>query len=181
MVIMIQFLSQSGEHHPKHGGGPTSKQTVLLPLHPFLAFCTHYAIVISSTFIVHDYFFVDTKNENRGYERQEIINISMRQNWVSCFLFFYVIALFGARCLSSHYAGRLRQYAVLYELTWLCNSTLLIGALSFGGFEKLCNEYFWAPVTWILRRRPLVATSFCVAVSIDQVMWYVDLAVWLIR
>mmetsp|Transcript_589 Transcript_589/g.1113 ORF Transcript_589/g.1113 Transcript_589/m.1113 type:complete len:184 (-) Transcript_589:17-568(-) len=183
MDVMLQFLSQSGQHHPKHGGGPISKdrESVLPPLHPLLAFCTHYVIVISSTFIIHDLLFIHTANENIKYYERDEINTSLRQNMVSYFLFFYVIILFGARYISSHYAGRLRQHAVLYELTWLCNSTLLIGCLSFGGFEKLSNEYFGGYATWIFRRRPLVATSFCVAVSIDQVMWYVDLAVWLIR
>ena len=48
-------------------------------------------------------------------------------------------------------------YVVFYEFQFLCNVTLIISSLS-----------LWT-------NRPIVATGFCVAVGIDQLLWYVDL------
>ena len=201
---MLNYFSQSGPHHPKHGGGsllpppsqPLSQQrptesilqsaTKHPPLHPFLAFCTHYAFVIPTTFLVHDTFFDANNtgyNDERHHHRIQFENIAnraveQRQTQISKFLLFYVTFLFGTRYLSSYHAGRLRQHAVLYELTWFCNCTLVLGFLSFGGLSYDMESIIFK---WFFRRRPLVATSCCVAVSIDQVLWYVDLVVWLIR
>ncbi len=34
--------------------------------------------------------------------------------------------------------------------------------------------------SWLLRRRPMVATAFCIAVSIDQILWYIDALYYII-
>jgi hypothetical protein len=55
-----------------------------------------------------------------------------------------------------------------------------MGFICFGGLYnilacasiKIDHQF----VNWLLRRRPLVVTACCVGVSIDQVLWYVDLA-----
>ena len=52
---------------------------------------------------------------------------------------------------------KLLTYVVFYEFQFLCNVTLIISSLS-----------LWT-------NRPIVATGFCVAVGIDQLLWYVDL------
>ena len=48
-----------------------------------------------------------------------------------------------------------------YELAWACNTTLLL-----------------VPFTFYVNR-PQLATASALAVSIDQLLWYVDLAGWL--
>lgn len=159
---MLSYLSQSGRFHPKHGGGGNSSvgrgmNKVLPPLHPMLAFIIHYSIAISSTFYVHDTFFNTTSSTQDGKATIE------RQSYISKFLFIYTLILFTTRYISSYYAGKLRHYSVLYEFTWLCNFTLVVGCITFCG-----------GTSWFFRRRPLVATACCIAISIDQVMWYVD-------
>jgi hypothetical protein len=194
---MCRYLSQSGPLHPKHGGGSVTstshassvtmlKRTILPPLHPTLAFIVHYSIVISSTLLVHDHFFASINNTRQPSSSVDEATLRHRQHQVATFAFIYVVILFGTRYLSSYQAGRLRQHAVLYELTWLCNSTLVMGWICFGGIEIL-NNYLDGSgdnnndvLGWFGRRRPLVATSFCVGASIDQVLWYVDLIVWTI-
>ena len=74
---------------------------------------------------------------------------------------------------------------MLYELTWLCNCTLVLGCWCFG-FAGLADYSKGGGGDgsfggWLLKRRPLVASASCVAVSIDQVLWYVDLVVWAVR
>ena len=179
------YLSQAGPLHPKHGGGKRPPELymnsnhLVPPLHPTLAFITHYTIAIPSIFLLHDAFFdidVNDSNWNRPDIRQ-------RQDKIAQFTFVYVMILFGARYLSSYIAGSLRKHAVLYELTWMCNSTLVMGFICFGGLGNvlqnidadimLMKHPFLA---WLCQRRPLVVTACCVGVSIDQVLWYVDLS-----
>lgn len=181
MTLSRSYLTQAGPLHPKHGGGLQSsgsdnnRTTVLPPLHPFLAFITHYCVAIPSLFMVHDAFFHDKLNNSHQADLLE------RQDRISCLTLVYVFILFGARYLSSLLAGRLRHHAVLYELTWMCNSTLVIGFISFGGLrtvlmyfnKKLLIEN--RVLKWLCARRPLAATASCVGVSIDQVLWYLDL------
>lgn len=172
------YLSQAGPTHRKHGGGKlpsaSSNENIafLPPLHPFLAFATHYALALTSIFAVHDIFFYHTSNQNN-------INIAQRQDKIASFALVYVIILFGARYTTSFAAGRIRQHAVLYELTWMCNSTLLMGFLCFGGLGNMFVDanilQDYKLLGWFCRKRPLVVTACCVGVSIDQVLWYVDL------
>jgi hypothetical protein len=49
---------------------------------------------------------------------------------------------------------------VWYEYCWLCNVSLNLGALA-----------LWT-------NRPTIAAGLCVAVGLDQLLWYVDLAVY---
>lgn len=186
-IIMCRFyLSQGGPLHPKHGGGyrsstPTDKRDTLLPpLHPFLAFSAHYTLTLTSTFMIHDAFF---DFDSTKHSKQDI---SYHQDQVAFFVFVYVQILFGCRYLSSFLAGKIRQHAVLYELTWMCNSTLVLGFVCFGGLGNILR-YAKADILmnyrmfeWFCRKRPLVVTASCVAVSVDQVFWYVDLAGWAI-
>jgi len=57
----------------------------------------------------------------------------------------------------------MNQKAALYEATWLCNTTLF---MAFLGFRT---------------ERILIVMAHAVAVSIDQVLWYVDLFGWAVR
>lgn len=174
---MIQYLSQGGPTHPKHGGGllsstsssssSSSTQSTSYPIHPLISFFIHYSIAIPCIFIIHDTCFqINTPHHQQiYYEEEEII---LRQIRIAKFIAIYTFILFTTRCASSSHAGRLRQHAVLYELTWLCNSTLVLGFITLGAFHNSNNN-------WLFRRRPLVATACCIGVSIDQVLWYVDL------
>lgn len=174
------YLSQAGPTHQKHGGGKWRTQhhanaTLLPPLHPSLAFITHYSVATTTIFLIHDVFF----DKQRYYNDED----THRQDRVASFVLPYVILLFGARYISSFAAGRLRQHAVLYELTWMCNYTLVMGFVCFGGLGNILSRFNNTslrtenyPLEWICQRRPLVATACCVGVSIDQVLWYVDLA-----
>lgn len=188
------YLSQAGPTHQKHGGGklpPSSNRkhgaTLLPPLHPSLAFITHYIVATTVIFLIHDAFFYQQSHSN---DADEDIIITKRQDKVASFVFVYVIILFGARYVSSFAAGRLRQHAVLYELTWMCNYTLVMGFVCFGGLGNILSRFVntnyysrgdeihttYSILEWICKRRPTVATACCVGVSIDQILWYVDLA-----
>lgn len=177
---MIRYLSQGGPFHPKHGGGrfisPSKTHdiysAIFPPLHPLLAFIVHYSIAISTIYAVHDAFFFNIYSYDKepNLEHDDAITTStQRQTRISQFLLFYTVTLFTSRYLTSFHAGRLRHYSVLYELTWLCNSTLVMSCISYGA---------WNNDLWLFNRRPLIATSCSVAVSIDQILWYVDLIVW---
>lgn len=184
---MLGFLSQGGPFHPKHGGGRFTSLSnvknggvnkfnctaILPPLHPFLAFLVHYSIAISTIYAVHDAFFFDMQARDETsklkYDDASTTTPTQRQVRISQFLFIYTATLFIARYISSYHAGRLRHHSVLYELTWLCNSTLVMSCISYGA---------WNIDHWLFRKRPLIATSCSVAVSIDQILWYVDLIVW---
>lgn len=154
--------------------------------HPPLAFAVHYLIAVPSIFCVHDAFFPknlpdDDDRSHYDYDndaREELI--CRRQSLASEFLLAYTLVLFCTRYLTSYRAGRLRHHSVLYELTWLCNSTLVMGCLSFGFVGGGCHDRLDdGRRSWLFRRRPLVATACGVAVSVDQVLWYVDLAAWI--
>lgn len=194
---MIQYLSQAGPYHPKHGGGDCNRVSVLdnssrstkdrvavedscflPPIHPLLALTIHYIIAITAIFFIHDNFLLgvvvaDVELSQQQYESYG--HSTKRNDATITFLICYTILLFITRYISSYQAtfasssgGRkLRYYSVLYELTWLCNATLFVGCLSLGNATN--NSSYW-----LLRRRPMVATAFCIAVSIDQVLWYVD-------
>jgi hypothetical protein len=206
MTSMIQYLSQGGPYHPKHGGGGDCSRSssvldsrskkdgvavenyylLLPPTHPLLAFTTHYTIAITSIFVIHDNFFIgevaDGKEKLQHQFQQEqsqqqydsLYHEQRNNDATSTFIISYTLLLFITRYISSYQTttasssgGRkLRYYSVLYELTWLCNTTLIVGCLSLG------NAY--TSNSWLLRRRPMVATAFCIAVSIDQVLWYID-------
>lgn len=199
---MIQYLSQAGPYHPKHGGGGCCNRVSVLenssrstkdrvavedyyflpPLHPLLAFTIHYIIAITTIFFIHDNFLLGVAvadvelSQQQQYESYH--EQTTQRDTTSTFLIWYTLLLFITRYISSYQAtsssslgGRkLRHYSVLYELTWLCNTTLIVGCLSLGNDTTMTTT----SNSWLLRRRPMVATAFCIAVSIDQVLWYID-------
>ena len=179
MMKLIKYLHQAGPTHPKHGGGVVRLLVAPLdyPIHPLLSFVIHYSIAITVTFLLHDIFFIPTSTLPPEETSDLII---VRQMRVSRFSFLYTFILFTTRCVSSFNAGRLRQHAVMYELTWCCNSTLLMGCIAFGAFDDNDDKDNYFFFTWLFRRRPLIATACCIGVSIDQVLWYVDLIGYLL-
>jgi hypothetical protein len=162
-------------------------------LHPLFACCIHYIVVIASSIAVNDYLLIPlashadqglypsskhiatTSFDKRYLEPFTISNIFQSQchqpktlmtqigpqgNLISWFLLSYVLCILICRLAAKH--GALRM-AVFYEYTWLCNSTLLLGFIGL----RTC--------------RPLLVTGPAIAVSIDQVLWYVDLIGWSTR
>ena len=177
-IMLFDHLTQGGPLHHKHGGGDgkisSQRRPALLspPIHPSLAFISHYVVTILSTFYIHDTFFSSNlHDDDDDDDDDDDATTIQRQTYISYFLIIYTLTLFITRYLSSYTHGQIRHYSVLYELTWCCNFTLVIGCITFCGGRT---------TSWLFRRRPLVATACCVAVSIDQIMWYVDLLVWII-
>ena len=205
---MIQYLSQGGPYHRKHGGGggdfdcyrssvlenssrnnkdrvAVDNYYLLPPKHPLLAFTIHYIIAIATIFFIHDNFFigvvVDDVEEKQQHQFQQEQSLQQYESYheqtttqcdiTSTFIICYTLLLFITRYISSYQdttasssdGRKLRYYSVLYELTWLCNTTLIVGCLSLGNATAITSCSYW-----LLRRRSMVATAFCIAVSIDQ-------------
>ncbi len=169
--------------------------SLLNDLHPLFACCIHYTVVIASSIAVNDYILIplslyadeglypsskyiattSSVHDTRYLEPFTISNILQSQchqpktlmtqigpqgNVIYWFLLSYVLFILICRLAAKR--GALRM-AVFYEYTWLCNSTLLLGFIGL----RTC--------------RPLLVTGPAIAVSIDQVLWYVDLVGWSIR
>ena len=147
----IHFLAEKGPRAKKH----TSSY-----LHPICTVILHYIIITVSIFYVHDLVISDEKN---NYIRDSIPleKIAIRAQ-ISRFSFIYFLFLVTYRLTLSR-KNPLVQKGVLYEVTWLCNSTMFLGALG-----------LWT-------NRDIIVLGQVVAVSIDQVLWYVDLSVWVCR
>mmetsp|Transcript_4667 Transcript_4667/g.6065 ORF Transcript_4667/g.6065 Transcript_4667/m.6065 type:complete len:339 (-) Transcript_4667:37-1053(-) len=151
---IIQFLCQNGDKDPKHSSSWK---------HPLSTFLIHYIITTTLIIYIHDYFLLPpyyldqsiktvTKNDKENESKQiQIAN----------FMFIYFVILLGYR-IATNNSNRKVQKTILYENTWLCNTTLFMGALG-----------LWTD-------RHVVVLSHVVAVSIDQVLWYVDLTGWVL-
>lgn len=142
---MLMWLLQEGNEAKKHQEW----------FHPCMVYLIHYSVVMMTVFGAHDLIVGDasrcerdTSIEYQQYRRRQVI----------CAIGTGIYAILQLSCrlwqTSSH------RTSVLYEGTWLCNTTLVIGSLAF----------------WY--RRPVIATAFCVTVGIDQLLWYVDILTW---
>lgn len=132
--------------------------------HPIVAWLLHFVISSLAIVIFHDSVILRHLQDDemilpsigtlalcRAYPHLQTTK-SVR---VAGFCLAYSVALLVIR-LASNKPG-IHRYSVLYELTWLCNGALLLGG-SFG----------------LMTCRPNIATGFAVAVSVDQILWYVD-------
>lgn len=158
-IPFLRWLGQSGPADPKHSRGWA---------HPIVACLLHYFVVIPSTILVHDAMVgrlhggkviepaLDVVCAKDGNPTATSMSIS---NFFAC----YAASLLLWRLITIRAKlGPVHQRGVLYEYTWLCNSTLIMASIGL----RTC--------------RPILATSFCMAVSIDQLLWWVDLAGWTI-
>jgi hypothetical protein len=123
--------------------------------HPCIVYLIHYSVVALTVFGAHDLVI----GSSADCERDTSIEYQQyRRRQVTCAIGTGIYAILQLSCrlwqASSH------RTSVLYEGTWLCNTTLVIGSLAF----------------WY--RRPVIAAAFCVTVGIDQLLWYVDLLTW---
>lgn len=142
------WISQEGPSAEKQGW-----------VHPLASVVMHYAIASLVTFFVHDTL---VKADTACAELASAATGSniLARELVALGVTAYAVWLFLWRL---YHASDEHRPGIVYEYTWLCNVTLLLGATAF------------------VLDRPIVATAHCVAVGIDQLMWYVDLIGWTMR
>lgn len=150
LLMLIKFLSQSGPRAQKHSSSWA---------HPLSVFIVHYVLITVSIIAVHDYVYGDKMMANNG---SMSIQEEQKRHKIAKYTFVYFSILLLYRFLQNG-GNKVIQKSILYENTWLCNSTLFMGALG-----------LWT-------RRDILVLGHVVAVSIDQVLWYVDLAGWALR
>ena len=136
---LLVFLQQQGPHAQKHRGYQ----------HPIVACALQYSIVTTLCFTIHDlYFAPDIGVSESSFQ-------TGKSRCIAGFLLVYAIATFLWRLTCSEPATF--RNTTMYELCWLCNITLVHGALA------------------LMTQRPVLAQAYCIAVGIDQLLWYVDL------
>lgn len=156
--MIIEFLSQSGPRAHKH-----SQSWV----HPITTFILHYFTITISTIYVHDFLITKRTTTTSTTTTTTTINDHNKNNndeqySIAKFTFLYFCILLIYRILLSK-DNKIVQRGILYEGTWLCNSTLYMATVG------LCTD------------RYILVLSYVVTVSIDQVLWYVDLTGWVLR
>jgi hypothetical protein len=161
--------------------GPTSRKHKGL-IHPVVTFIVHYVSVINIIIFVHDalvhhttststsiYFLekaygdVNINEDDNDNENciQYSIMIRRRQQYIACFLaVYFCICLCVRLALQWKNTKQSKQsyyklYCEFYRMTFLCNVTIINVSISF------------------FYNRPIIAQSFCLAVGIDQFLWYV--------
>ena len=186
---MIKYLSQEGPASPKHA---TWK-------HPTLVLTLHYILSTSILVLVHDGYLAWLGVSSPPHHSDTTIDIQSSSSrfrlqqpntQIANAIFLYFIFLITYRFLQNGNSSNMIsstttrtkhkpkpktktktktkrinkhqafQIACLYEYTFLCNTTLF--------HAYLC----------ITTNRPLLATSHLITVSIDQVLWYIDLLGW---
>mmetsp|Transcript_9793 Transcript_9793/g.15042 ORF Transcript_9793/g.15042 Transcript_9793/m.15042 type:complete len:319 (+) Transcript_9793:92-1048(+) len=157
MRSMIQWISQEGRSASKHHEWT----------HPCVVFILHYSIVFVVITWFHDTIILpwalsSSSSQELSSSTTECIAESHQyeqQQTIAMYMILYGIVQFSTRLLTQndHY-----RHCVLYEYTWMCNSTIMIGSLS------------------LYLGRPLIASAHCISIGIDQILWYVDLLGWTI-
>lgn len=118
--------------------------------HPLAVLLVHYGTVFATTFAVHDWLLDPNKHATARTASDGI-------PWL---VLIYSLWLLVWRLIFCK--PKVFRSSVLYEYCWLCNVTLSLGAAS------------------LALQRPAIAAACCVTVGIDQLLWYVDLAGYLI-
>ena len=149
-MSFLRWLAQSGPNAPKHSEGWA---------HPIAACLLHYIVVIPTAIYVHDVMVGRSGNGGALSSSTDTYLPQSTSTVISNFFACYAASLLVWRLIINRsQLGPIHQRGVLY--TWMCNSTLIMVSIGL----RTC--------------RPVLATSFCVAVSIDQLLWWVDLAGW---
>lgn len=121
--------------------------------HPLTVCFIHYSVVIPATIWVNDVVFDDNR-------QQEIKS----KTWLAHGVLTYCFIMFFLRIHPQTNPGSPTLLkAAVYEFTWLCNSCLILGPIG------------------IITKRPLLIMGPAIAVSIDQILWYVDWIGWFFR
>lgn len=124
--------------------------------HPLATFVLHYAVVAVVTVSAHDWLTLTYSSKGlplSGTDKE-------RQQSVGIFFSIYFLVYFSCR-LALRWKDH-EYYIEFYKQTFLCSVTIFHAAVGF------------------YTNRPILAQSFCVAVGIDQILWYVDLSGYLI-
>ena len=138
-------------------GGPIDKKYQTWK-HSISVFILHYIISTILLFQFYDVIYLPFIRDKLHFDHILIgqNQISDRKKNVSGFLMIYFLSL----CLYRHFLNTtkpIEQKALMYEHTWLCNQTLIISAIC------------------LRTDRDLLAMAYLITVSIDQIMWYVDI------
>lgn len=140
-----RWIGQEGPKAPKHKGW----------LHPLVVVVLHYAVVGAITFRMHDLLLLG--RETIEEECSTMQAVSFRKT-VAAYCGWYIFLMQTLRLLTLA-----NKQAVLYEATWLCNVTLVMGPLGL----------YW--------NRPTIASAYCITIGIDQLLWYIDLLGYTMR
>ena len=146
-MALIEFLTQ---------GGPRAHKHSLTWVHPISTFIVHYLTITVLTICAHD---IITQGSYMGPSSHYLQED--KQTKIAVFTFIYFCSLISYR-LILHRDNKIIQKGIVYEGTWLCNSTLYMATVG------LCSD------------RHILVLSYVVTVSIDQVLWYVDLTGWVL-
>ena len=137
-------------------------------IHPIVSCFVHYIISAATIIYVHDFIILPlllSSNQSNGNDLDDSRlgcsdSWSSERDWCAKVSLIYVLILLITR-LTTNDKG-VHRLSVLYEFTWLCNSALVFGSFA------------------LLTCRPLIAAGFAVAVSIDQILWWVDVLYFII-
>lgn len=138
-------------------GGPLDKKHQTWK-HSISACILHYFVSTVLLIQFHDVFYIPLIREKLHHNHILLQQdyLTERKTTVSNFLIMYFLSL----CLYRHFlntAKPIEQRAVIYEHTWLCNQTLIMSAIC------------------LRTGRDILAMAYLICVSIDQIMWYVDI------
>ncbi|KAL3931516.1 MAG: hypothetical protein SGARI_004188 [Bacillariaceae sp.] len=152
----MPWLAHGGSGSEKHRGWK----------HPIATFVVHYSVVTATAILVHDNLMRHAVPNDTDYRLQcstSSNTLVKRQQRVASFLAGYFCLYFSWRlALQWKAPSRYLLFAEFYRQTFLCSGTIFNAALGF------------------YTGRPLIAEAFCIAVGIDQLLWYVDLGVHMI-
>lgn len=145
--MVLSWLAQEGPFAAKHHSWA----------HPLCVVAVHYSVLILVVFGIHDWLVISssliTWSESEPCQ-------TLRWN-IGCFLACYNLWFLPWRlCFCNPIVPRV---GIVYEFTWLCNGTLILGCLA------------------SFTNRPVISTACCVTVGIDQLLWYVDLVGFAVR
>jgi hypothetical protein len=143
--MLLSWLAHDGPQSEKHKGWR----------HPIAAFLVHYSVVASSMIAFHDAiisFWTNTNNENVLYCKN--IDLRQRQKSVAVSLAVYFCLFFAWRLVLQQKQQISLLFVEFYRQTFLCSVTIFCSSLAFH------------------TGRPLIAEAFCIAVGIDQLLWY---------
>jgi hypothetical protein len=144
---MFSWLAQEGPHAEKHWQWQ----------HPITTFLVHYGIAAGIMIMAHDA--LGAKNTDLHNNSECPVNLKalqQRQKLVAVFLSSYFCLYFSCRLILQWRNNKSLLFVECYRQTFLCSVTIFNAALGF---------YIG---------RPVIAEAFCIAVGIDQLLWYVS-------
>jgi hypothetical protein len=145
--MLLSWLAHDGPTSEKYQGWR----------HPIATFLVHYSVVASSMIIVHDAMISSWKNSNNDIPECTNTDLGQRQKIVAISLAVYFCLFFGCRLVLQQQERKTSPsplFVEFYRQTFLCSVTIFCSSVAF------------------FTGRPLIAEAFCIAVGIDQLLWY---------